>query len=131
ISYINMMKNIILLFLLTLSLDVLSQGFKLKMGSEFGYANVLVEKGTFPGKQEYEFHFRVMGRDASQNHKLSCTLVRMKSRVEWGKNFVNEFNSDELRKTKLNSTSSLLPLSILQKPFFVILSPQGGFLRLE
>jgi thiol-disulfide isomerase/thioredoxin len=116
-----------LLYLLTLT-QLQAQQITIKNGDEFAITIHTTEKGIkLPGDDTYTFQFKMLNRNAVEC-KLQCTLLKVK---QWHKGYGPQINSDSIRNTGMNNSAVLIPFSILQKSFTVIVSPKGRVIRLE
>ncbi|MBC7914145.1 MAG: hypothetical protein H7Y07_08480, partial [Pyrinomonadaceae bacterium] len=122
------MKLNILITLLFLNTSLLSfaQTISLKKGDEFVYKGHLVESGKVKSEFESTYKFSVQGKDSLGNYKLNCSLIRF---VENSTGV--QLNTDSIRNMTFNSSGVLMPLALLQKTFFVTLSPKGKVLTIN
>ena len=125
------MKKLLILMLALFAVNhTYSQGLILKNGEEFSLESTNVESGVVNKYEEYTFHFKVLGYEKDE-YKLQCTLIKAKLKDVETPDVTVSFNTDSIRKTKLNSTDPLLTLAIFQKPFIVYVDGNGKVLRLE
>ncbi|SDE56052.1 AhpC/TSA family protein [Mucilaginibacter pineti] len=123
------MKKLLFTLLCLLTLTQLqAQQIAIKNGDEFAITFHTTETGIkLPGYDAYTFQFKMLDRNAAEC-KLQCTLLKVK---QWHKGYGTQINSDSIRNTSMNNSAVLIPFSILQKNFTVIVSPKGRVIRLE
>ncbi|RYZ95634.1 MAG: hypothetical protein EOP47_25455, partial [Sphingobacteriaceae bacterium] len=99
--------------------------------TEFSITCSSTLQGMINKNERYTFGFKVAGKDANGDSKYTCTLLRAIVTEKGYENAIFRINTDSIRKTKLNSTAFILPLILLQRPFTIVVSPQGKLLKLE
>jgi thiol-disulfide isomerase/thioredoxin len=122
----------ITLSLLILSLtagSAFSQFLNLPKGKTFEITTHITDKGTYKSNELNTYSFRSLGKDVNGNFMLETRIV--KSKINDSETQERQLNTDSIRKTELNSTGPLFSLAMLNKPFKVIVSPQGKLIAVE
>lgn len=119
------MKRIMLslLPLIFLAGNAFSQLLNLPKGKTFEITNSHTDKGTYKNTENYTYSFRSLGKDANGNFVLETRIVQ--AVINDSESQYRQLNTDSVRKTALNSTGPIFTLAMLNKPFKVIVSPQG------
>jgi len=119
------MKRIMLslLPLIFLAGNAFSQLLNLPKGKTFEITNSHTDKGTYKNTENYTYSFRSLGKDANGNFVLETRIVQ--AVINDSESQYRQLNTDSVRKTALNSTGPIFSLAMLNKPFKVIVSPQG------
>jgi|GEM_PF-7042029 len=123
----TMTKPFLLLLCLTISFNLSAQKLNLETGKTFAFIRHSVMKTPYKSDTKFTYNFKVLGKDAEGKYRLECVLQRgWQKEPSYGR--VGEFmvfNTDSIRKTKLQSSGLLIPFSILGKPFEVVLDSMG------
>jgi thiol-disulfide isomerase/thioredoxin len=112
-----------LLFLLLLTGSAYAQLLNLPKGKTFEITNSHTQTGTFNNAESFTYSFKSLGKDSRGNFVLEARMVHADAKDLVDQQF--GMNTDSVKKTKLNSTGHLFPLAMLNKPFTVVLSPEG------
>jgi hypothetical protein len=112
-----------LLPLIFLAGNAFSQLLNLPKGKTFEIISNHTDKGTYKNTENYTYSFRSLGKDANGNFVLETRIVQ--AVINDSESQYRQLNTDSVRKTALNSTGPIFSLAMLNKPFTVILSPQG------
>lgn len=112
-----------LLPLIFLAGNAFSQLLNLPKGKTFEITNSHTQTGTFNSTESFTYSFRSLGKDSKGNFVLEARMVHALINDLEARQI--QLNTDSIKKTKLNSTGALFPLAMLNKPFTVVLSPQG------
>ncbi|MES2425448.1 MAG: DUF6263 family protein [Bacteroidota bacterium] len=129
-----MKKLIFVLVCLFVVKGLQAQQINIKTGNEFTvetdskYTIQLDDRRPEKTNDKITFVFTVLNNN-SEGYKLKCTIVKLKMRYDRSDLFL--FDSDSIRKTSTRSSGVLIPFSLLEQPFTVVLSPNGKLLRIE
>lgn len=126
------MKYLSLFAFCILSITALhAQKINLKSGDEFAIrmnnTESLVSNSMLISTEDFTFQFKMLGSTVN-GYKLECQLLKAKL---WKKDKLYRLNTDSLRLTELNYSGLLTQLTLLQRPFTLIISPQGKFVKTE
>lgn len=118
-----------LLPLILLVGNAFSQLLNLPKGKSFEITSSHTQTGTFNSSESSTYSFRSLGKDSQGNFILETRISHA---------FINDLenkqillNTDSIKQTKLNSTGPLFLLAMLNKPFTIVLSPQGKVLSVK
>jgi thiol-disulfide isomerase/thioredoxin len=122
----------LMLSLLLLSLtagSAFSQLLNLPKGKTFEITNSHTQTGTFNSTESFTYSFRSLGKDSKGNFVLEARIV--KALINDVETRQMQLNTDSVKTTQLNSTGPLFALAMLNKPFTIVLSPQGKITSVE
>jgi thiol-disulfide isomerase/thioredoxin len=127
------MKKLTLSLLLFVCFSRLySQSISLEKGKEFEIdSHTVVNSPDNQNDYTYTFWFRFIGHEGA-NTLLDCKLVKAVISEKFTKYaFANgTLNTDSIRRYRPNSSSTLLPLALLQQPLKVTIGPRGELLNI-
>ena len=106
-----------------------SQSLNLPKGKTFEITRHHVTKGAYNNDELKTYAFRSLGKDAKGNFILETRIVA--ARADEFQTQKRQLNTDSVRKTTLNSPEPLFFLAMLNKPFKVVVSPQGKLISVE
>ena len=125
------MKRIMLslLPLILLAGNAFSQLLNLPKGKSFEITTSHTQTGTYNISEGGTYAFRSLGKDKQGNFILETRISH--GFINDLKNSQVQMNTDSIRQTKLNSTGPLFLMAMLNKPFTIVLSPQGKVISVE
>ncbi|RYE26718.1 MAG: TlpA family protein disulfide reductase [Sphingobacteriaceae bacterium] len=126
-----MKKLIVVLLNFCLFSALYGQSINLQKAAQFEYEGHL--KTINPDKKtdyQYTYQFKTLGKQ-EDNILLECKLVRFRMVNQYNSGVTTNYNTDSIKKAKINSPDAFLHLAILQVPLKVTLSPTNQILKIE
>ena len=102
------------------------QQLNIPKGKKFYYQTSNTDK-TSKSNDQYTYSFQSMGKDSEGNNVLECKLLKVFSSQD-GRIYLS---TDSMKKSTFSSTGVFLSLAMLDKPFLVVVSPNGKLVKIE
>lgn len=126
-----MPRSLSLFICLLTGLNLFGQQLNLQTGHTFAFEYKVTTNGQYNSATESTYNFKVLGKDDSGNYRLECVLGQLKKTEPGFGGGSISLNTGDIRQTRFESTSSLIPLSILGKPFEVVLDSSGHTIEIK
>jgi thiol-disulfide isomerase/thioredoxin len=124
-----MKKLLCLLVPLLLIYSAYGQSINLKKNTQFEY-DIHITWPLTGADCKYTYQFKVLNNEGN-NTVLECRLVKAWMYQKYSDGTASVFNTDTIRKNKLNSTQAFLQLAILNKPLKLVIGANGKILSLS